>query len=361
MRAKGIRGVDLFCGVGGLTYGLTQAGVSIVAGVDLDDDCRFPFELNNDGDFYLEDIQSLTAKQVKNWFGDGFITLLAGCAPCQPFSSYSRTKGNDWGLLDSFTRLVRECKPDLVTMENVPGLRKAAVYKRFIAGLKGLGYHIAERCRLDCLQYGIPQKRTRLVVIASRLGPVDFPKPTHSNKCYRTVRQTIGHLPRTRAGGYGKDDRLHVAAGLSETNLRRINSSKPGGTWRDWPSMLVTDCHRKSSGKSFPGIYGRMEWDRPAPTITTQAFGYGSGRFGHPSQARAISLREAAMLQTFPEHYVFIDNDENVNFTRLGRLIGNAVPVRLGQVIGRALVQHVSEHLKSKSKRKLHARGSKVQ
>src|SRR6266436_8539080 len=140
-----IKGVDLFCGVGGLTYGLTQAGISIVAGIDLDDECRFPYEMNNPADFYLEDIELLVAAQVRKWLGDdGSTTLLAGCAPCQPFSTYSRTKNKDWRLLDSFTRLVRECQPDLVTMENVPGIAKAAVYKRFIEALRELEYHTTE-------------------------------------------------------------------------------------------------------------------------------------------------------------------------------------------------------------------------
>ena len=343
-----IKGIDLFCGVGGLSHGLAKAGISIVVGVDLDDQCRFPFEMNNAGDFYLEDIESLTGRQVRKWLGnDGSTRLLAGCAPCQPFSQYSRTKSKDWGLLDSFTRLVRECKPELVTMENVPGISKAAVYKRFINALRELNYHVTELRSLNCLEYGVPQRRKRLVVIASRLGSVEFIKPTHSKKKYRTVRQTIGHLRPIIAGGRSRTDPLHTSAGLSKRNLRRIEASKPGGTWRDWPKSLVTECHGKETGTSYPGVYGRMEYDKPSPTITTQAHGYGSGRFGHPTQHRAISLREAAMLQTFPQHYKFIDREEKINFTKLGRLIGNAVPVKLGEVIGKSLVEHVASLAKT--------------
>jgi DNA (cytosine-5)-methyltransferase 1 len=339
-----IKGVDLFCGVGGLTYGLAQAGVSIVAGVDLDDECRFPYEMNNLADFYLEDIEALTAAQIHKWLGDdGSTTLLAGCAPCQPFSTYSRTKSKAWRLLDSFTRLVRECEPDLVTMENVPGIAKARVYKRFIDALYELGYHVNQFPNLNCLEYGIPQRRKRLVVIASRLGSIELIKPTHTKKTFRTVRQTIGHLHPITAGGQSRIDPLHSSAGLSSLNLRRIKASIPGGTWRDWPESLVAECHGRKSGKTFPSVYGRMEYDKPSPTITTQAHGFGNGRFGHPTQHRAISVREAAMLQTFPEDYDFIDPEEEVNFTKLGRLIGNAVPVRLGEVIGSSLVRHVAE------------------
>jgi DNA (cytosine-5)-methyltransferase 1 len=127
----------------------------------------------------------------------------------------------------------------------------------------------------------------------------------------------------------------------SELNMRRIVASKPGGTWRDWEPELRASCHTRESGSSYPSVYGRMEWDKVAPTITTQCFGYGNGRFGHPEQHRAISLREAAMLQTFPRTYQFIPDGEPVLFSRLGRLIGNAVPVRLGEVISTVLQQHI--------------------
>src|SRR6185437_6747008 len=138
-------------------------------------------------------------------------------------------------------------------------------------------------------------------------------------------------------------DPLHVACRLSELNLLRIKASKPGGTWRDWKPSLRAACHRRQTGETFPGVYGRMEWDEPAPTITTQCFGYGNGRFGHPDQDRAITLREAAILQTFPPDYTFLGNGERVRFALLGRLIGNAVPVRLGQRLARAFRTHVSQ------------------
>jgi DNA (cytosine-5)-methyltransferase 1 len=328
--------------VGGLSYGLNKANVSVVAGFDLDASCKFPFEANNDGRFFSEDVEALPGAQLLSIWGKSKIRLLAGCSPCQPFSTYSHNKNKkDWRLLDSFTRLVMECEPELVTMENVPGLAKAAVYKRFISTLDSLGYHITEIKRLNCVEYGIPQQRKRLVVLASRFGTVAFPKPTNNKDSYRTVRQTIGHLESLSAGEASARDPLHIAAGLSEVNMRRIKASKPGGTWRDWPRELVADCHRRSSGSTYAGVYGRMEWDKPSPTITTQAHGYGNGRFGHPRQCRAISLREAAMLQTFPQKYKFVGRGEQVNFTRLTRFIGNAVPVRLGEVIGRALMRHV--------------------
>lgn len=135
---------------------------------------------------------------------------------------------------------------------------------------------------------------------------------------------------------------MHVTATLSEKNLKRIKASKPGGTWRDWPEDLVADCHRAESGRTYPSVYGRMEWGKPAPTMTTQCYGFGNGRFGHPKQDRAISLREAAILQSFPHNYAFLPNETQVSFKTLGRLIGNAVPVDLGRAIARSIKVHIA-------------------
>ncbi|MDB9494615.1 DNA cytosine methyltransferase [Spirulina major CS-329] len=126
--------------------------------------------------------------------------------------------------------------------------------------------------------------------------------------------------------------------------MKRIRASKPGGTWRDWDEALLASCHRKDTGKTYPSVYGRMEWDKPAPTITTQCFGYGNGRFGHPEQDRAISLREAALLQTFPENYQFLPLGEEPKFYTVGRLIGNAVPVRIGEVLAHTFLKHLDEY-----------------
>ncbi len=137
---------------------------------------------------------------------------------------------------------------------------------------------------------------------------------------------------------------MHTSAGLTSINLARIKASKPGGSWRDWPKRLIADCHKSASGQTYPSVYGRMEWDKPAPTITTQCYGYGNGRFGHPEQDRAISLREAAILQSFPRSYKFIPANEPVNFKSTGRLIGNAVPVDLGRAIAKSINLHIREH-----------------
>lgn len=343
-----IAAVDLFCGVGGLTHGLSRAGIDVKLGVDLDPACRFPIEENNDTIFREDDVSSLNATDILNEFADASITLLAGCAPCQPFSTYSRTKVNkkphkDWGLLNSFSSLVMDVQPTLVTMENVPPLEKQPIFKEFVSNLQGKGYHVAYRV-VDGGEVGLPQKRKRLVVVASLLGAIELPQEKRTQV---TVRDVLYDLPPIAAGSSDPKDRLHASASLSPLNLERIKHSKPGGTWRDWPQELVAPCHARKSGVTFPSVYGRMEWDQPAPTMTTQCYGFGNGRFGHPEQDRAISLREAAIIQGFPKGYAFVPDDQPVNFNMLGRLIGNAVPVHLGEYIGDVLVKHVKEHQKA--------------
>lgn len=337
-----IRCVDLFCGIGGLTHGLARGGISVVAGVDIDPHCRFPYEANNHATFIDRDVAALNGSDLGFLWGKGNYTMLAGCAPCQPFSTYSR-KGRakrgdrNWDLVSHFSRLIKEASPDLVTMENVPQLLDHVVFDKFLSSVKQ--YHVWYDV-VECARYGIPQTRKRLVLMASKVAPVSLPE-TVVEEGFATVKDAIGHLPRLSAGESDPDDVLHRACRLSPVNLKRIKASRPGGTWRDWPRPLIARCHRRKTGDTYPSVYGRMEWNVPAPTITTQCFGYGNGRFGHPEQDRAITLREAAILQTFPGTYRFLKPDEKVRFSILGRLIGNAVPVRLGEVVARALLAHL--------------------
>ncbi|NUB23344.1 DNA cytosine methyltransferase [Azospirillum brasilense] len=334
--------VDLFCGAGGLTHGLMSEGIKVVAGIDVDEACRHPFETNNAARFINEDVASMRPEHIAELFGSAEVRVLAGCAPCQPFSTYAQrydvVGSPRWGLLYQFGRLIKETRPDLVTMENVPSVAKHAVFDDFIATLRRLGYHVHQNV-VDCSLYGLPQSRRRMVLLASRLGPIELNAPTITRP--RTVRDAIGKLtPIVQGGGHPKDA-LHAASKLSELNLQRIQASRPGGTWRDWPKHLVADCHQRETGRTYPGVYGRMVWDEPAPTLTTQFYGFGNGRFGHPEQDRAISLREGAILQGFPKSYSFIPKGAPVHFKALGRMIGNAVPVTLGKVIGQSIAAHL--------------------
>ena len=225
-------------------------------------------------------------------------------------------------------------------MENVPTVAKHEVFHDFVDTLKRLGYYVWFDV-VDSSRYGVPQTRRRMVLLASRHGDIRMIEPTIDKP--KTVRQAIGRLRALSAGEAAPRDKLHVSSTLSEKNLKRIKASKPGGTWRDWPEHLVADCHRAESGRTYPGVYGRMEWDKRAPTMTTQCYGFGNGRFGHPEQDRAITLREAAIIQSFPRDYAFIPDDGEVSFKVLGRLIGNAVPVDLGRAIARSINSHLAE------------------
>jgi DNA (cytosine-5)-methyltransferase 1 len=351
--------VDLFCGVGGLTHGLRLAGLNVVAGIDIDPSCRYAYEHNNaDAGFISADVSKLRPEKVAELYPKDALRILVGCAPCQPFSKYTKRyrKGeqnggreNDgwqrddkWKLLYSFATIAKHVLPDVVSMENVPELASERVFADFHDALTQHGYDVSYSV-VYCPEYGIPQNRRRLVLLASRLGKIALIKPLHNEGGYPTVRESIGGLPCIAAGARNHRDAMHSAARLSPTNLRRIRSSIPGGTWRDWDECLKLKCHKKNSGKTYMSIYGRMHWDSPSPTITTQFYGYGNGRFGHPEQDRALTLREGALLQSFSPDYVFVDPSQEFNRREVGVHIGNAVPVELGRAIGLSIQNHIAE------------------
>jgi DNA (cytosine-5)-methyltransferase 1 len=332
-----IAAIDLFCGAGGLSLGLKQAGIDVVAGIDLDPACQFPYERNLRASFLLKDVGDVKGEELQKLWPKGKIRLLAGCAPCQPFSSHRRGANTrdeeNWDLLSHFARLVEETKPELVTMENVTRLGKMEVFENFVAKLKELDYTV-DFGTLYGPEFGLPQERRRLVLVGSRLGPIALPKGNKDKTKFKTVKQTIGQLPRLKHGESDPNDLLHTARRLTPMNLKRMQASRPGGTWRDWPADLLAPCHKKASGASFQAFYGRMTWNSPSPTITTQSYNFGTGRFGHPEQDRSLTLREAAMLQGFPRSYRFVKAGEKPSMQAVGRLIGNAVPPAFGRAVG---------------------------
>jgi len=339
-----IEAIDLFCGVGGLTHGLEKSGIKVLAGYDIDPACRYPYQTNNSACFVEKSIVETEPEDLIRYYSSDALRMLAGCAPCQPFSKYTQhlPKDERWSLLYSFLRLIEGVQPDLITMENVPEIKRHKVYKDFEDSLVKQGYYVWSQV-VFCPEYGIAQNRKRLVLLASKFGQIALIQPTHDKSKYLTVRNVISKLPPISAGQKNPHDPIHVANKLTEINLKRIRSSKSGGTWRDWSEDLKLTCHGRSTGKGYVSVYGRMKWDEPSPTITTQAYNYGSGRFGHPEQDRAITLREAALLQSFPESYQFIDPEQK-NFRRIeiSRLIGNAVPVKLAEVIGQSMIIHLA-------------------
>ncbi len=340
--------IDLFCGIGGLTHGLTRSGLQVLAGIDIDSTCQYAYEKNNDAQFIEADVAQLASDEIVSLYPAEVVRALVGCAPCQPFSKYTQRyrkdghKGDKWKLLYSFAEKVTDILPEIVSMENVPELASEPVFDDFRNTLTDLGYHVSWSIAF-CPDYGVPQGRRRLVLLASRLGDIKLIEPQYTPENYLTVKDSIGMLPPIKAGQSSKDDSLHTAAQLSSINIKRIKQSVPGGTWRDWDENLQLTCHKKESGITYPSVYGRMSWNEPAPTITTQFYGYGNGRFGHPEQDRGISLREGAMLQSFPPDYDFLPPNMIVSKKELGIHIGNAVPVNLGVAIGESIRRHIEE------------------
>ena len=340
-----IKAVDLFCGVGGLTYGLKKVGIPVIAGIDVDDSCAYAYTYNNKCTFIHKNIEDVTKKEIEYFLRGADIKILVGCAPCQPFSSHQkdkkhRSKHKNWKLLYQFGRLIEEVQPHIVSMENVPELEKESVFKDFVSTLERLDYIVNYQV-VNAANYGVPQRRKRLILLAAYRQKIKLISKTHQKPLL--VREAIGSLPKIAAGEINTNDKLHISPSLSPINLERIQHSVPGGTWHDWPERLVLNCHKKESGKTYASVYGRMKWDDLSPTITTQFFGYGTGRFGHPEQDRAITLREGAILQSFPPNYQFVSVDAKVSIREIARHIGNAVPPRLGEVIGKSIINSLSK------------------
>lgn len=345
---KDIKVIDLFCGIGGLSYGLKQCGFQVVAGYDLDKTCKYAYEKNIKAKFIEKNIKNVFPNDIRKYFDGAKYKILVGCAPCQTFSKYTKGKSNQnderWTLLNDFLRLVVAVQPEIISMENVPNLVKYPIFSNFINVLKEQRYFVDYKI-VFCPDYGIPQNRKRLVLLGSKIKEIQIIKKTHHKKNYTTVRDAISFLPKIKSGEQSKTDPLHIAKSLSKLNMERIKATpKNGGSWKDWPEHLVLKCHKKETGKKFGSVYGRMKWDEPSPTMTTFCTGIGNGRFGHPEQDRAISLREASLLQTFPIDYDFIEKkNEAPKMGTISKHIGNAVPPKLGEVIGLSIKEHLGQ------------------
>ena len=337
-----IAAIDFFCGSGGLTRGLMDAGIRVIAGFDIDRRCRCTYEKNNHpARFYAKDVRALTKKDLAPLIkGIPRLDLLfAGCAPCQSFSQQRKaeTPRPDATLLVAFARLVEAFKPGQVLVENVPGLTRVAgfsAYRRFIRVLESLGYLFAEGT-LDAKYFGVPQTRRRYVLIAMRKEQPTLPERITGvrGQPFATVRDALSHYPPIAAGERHTRIPNHVAASISEKNLLRLrHTPHDGGDRRSWPDELTLNCHRNNN-TGHTDVYGRMAWDSPAPTLTGRCHSISNGRYGHPSQDRAISLREAASLQTFRDDYIFYGSNKNVALQ-----IGNSVPVRLAELLGRHIL-----------------------
>lgn len=339
-----IKAIDFCCGAGGLTRGLLDAGISVVAGVDNDRKLQKTYEHNNaPSRFFARDITEIDIDKFRSELKieSTDLTLYSACTPCQPFSSLNTNKSEDSkkSLLLHFGKIVAQCPPDFIIVENVPGLHNAVghkIYQKFMDVLKEQGF-LAHTELLDAKDFGIPQTRKRFILIASKHGKPRLPKATTKGRPI-TVRKTISKYPPITDGEESKDFLNHVARKLP-AHHRRIVEAVPfdGGSRNDvHDTSLLLKCHQRYP-KAHKDVFGRMAWDAPSPTLTCRCTDVYCGRFIHPDQHRGISLREAAALQTFEDNYVFFGD----SLLEKARQIGNAVPVILAKGIGLSITDFV--------------------
>lgn len=343
---------DFFSGCGGTSKGFQNAGLNPVFALDHDSDAATTFIKNFPTVFFSNsDITKFDENLLNQIFKEKRkdATLFCGCAPCQPFTRQNTKKPATEtdirrALLSKFGEIIEKFLPDYVFVENVPGMQSItghAILISFRDRLKDLGYKTAIDV-VESQKYGVPQRRRRLVFLASKKADIDFPAPTHGPGTgipFETVRNRIGHLPPIEAGEMHKDVLNHRSAKLSFLNQQRIRATPPGGSRADWPKELRLACHTKTGYTGHTDVYGRMKWDEPATGLTTRCVSLSNGRFGHPEQHRAISVREAAALQTFPDDFVF-----HGSLNSQARQIGNAVPVLLAEAFGRHILEHMKRH-----------------
>ena len=344
-----LQAVDFFCSGGGMSYGMQQAGIEVLAGIDFDITCKETYEANIKGaQFILADVFDLKEqelqKKLKLKKNDDNL-LLIGCSPCQFWSIINTskeksTKSKD--LLKEFRRFVEYFNPGYVVVENVPGVMRRQVESGladFIDWLKAHKYIVHADIH-EVSNYGVPQHRRRFTLIANRVTSISLnPEKIESKKL--CVRDVIGESNGFSKVSHGHKDRtefMHTVAGLTDINLKRLSITPHNGGDRMayvHNSELAPPCHY---GKldSFKDIYGRMYWDRPSPTITTKFFSISNGRFAHPEEDRAISLREGAVLQSFPKEYVF----KTTSIADTARMIGNAVPPIYARAVGKSIMKN---------------------
>ena len=349
------RAIDLFAGAGGLTVGLRRAGFDVASAVEVDAHAIGIYRVNHGAVRALEeDVRDLKKDSGLMPEDSETTALLAGCPPCQGFTSLTNKYGK-WDprnlLVMEMARLAGELRPAAIMMENVPKLADDDIYAALRAKLKALGYLVSDGV-LQVADYGVPQFRRRLVLLGGLGFQIELPGPTHSAsgndglRCWRTVRDAIGHLDEdaptlaeAKMGAGVHAANWHVVRTLSAANRKRIRVARPGQTWPSIPEDLRPRCH-KGNYRGFTNVYGRMEWDRPSPTITGGCTTFSKGRFGHPEADRTISVREAALLQTFPEDYVLA----TPYMEHACNAIGNALPCDFAEAVAKQCYNALRKH-----------------
>jgi DNA (cytosine-5)-methyltransferase 1 len=355
--ARKVKALDFFCGAGGLTRGLLDAGIEVLAGIDNDERLRRTYEHNNaPSRFLAEDVRKFDIQKTRRELeiSDDDLVLYAACTPCQPFSTLNQRRGKDdrKELLIAFGELVEAAPPDFIIVENVPGLHNAygrEIYTEFLAQLTRTGIIDRDAAKLDAAEYEVPQVRKRFIMVASRRGSIKLPVKSESRQ--RTVRDAIGNLPPPQIGIEGAQSSRaesamatllpypdlpnHVTRKLLDKHLKIVQKvPRDGGSRQDITDYSVLlECHKKNP-TLHKDVFGRMRWDAPAPTMTCRCTDTYCGRFVHPEEDRGLSLREAAAIQSFPPWYEFFGT-----FLHASAQIGNAVPVLLAKQLGRQVVE----------------------
>jgi len=351
--------IDLFGGCGGLTAGIKKSGFRVAAAVEIDANAASTFRTNHRKTIVVEsDIRQVEACDLVEMVPGRHVHLLMGCAPCQGFCSLTRK--HRWEdprnkLLLEMVRLAEELLPDAVMMENVPGLatRGKVLFEEFVRRLRRAGYYPESRV-IQMADYGVPQNRRRLVLLAGRGFVIPFPVATHAKQpCegsrvvrWRTVSDVLRNrsapvkLSKSLRSGGPKAHNWHVVRDLQPQTKRRLKAAIPGKTWLSMKENIRPECHR-GDYKGFTNVYGRMSWDQISVTITAGCTTPAKGRFGHPDRRRTtISVREAAMLQTFPENYKLVTR----KIDHVCDMIGNAVPPLFAKVVGQAVSKAIRDH-----------------
>jgi len=359
IKQKNLKAVDFFCGAGGVTCGFKNVGIEVLGGIDIDSKFKDTYELNNQAKFINEDVSNLKVEKLSELLPiekneDNLIFV--GCSPCQYYSNLKSDKSKSKKgrlLLDDFKNFVLHYKPGFVFIENVPGLetKVGSPLSRFKRDLKKEGYKFEQNV-LNSKYFQVPQNRRRFVLIASRLSEkISLPKQERKNVV--TVRQAIGNysdFPKVTHGYKDNSSFQHSVAKLSETNLLRVQTvPRNGGTRRAFEKneKLQLECYKDHNGHY--DVYGRLFWDKPSPTITTRFIYTSTGRYSHPEQDRALSLREGATLQSFPLNYQF----HSTNQGAIATMIGNAVPPKLAEAIAISIKNHWDLWLNSKQEQGL--------
>lgn len=336
-----LKTIDFFCSAGGVTCGFRQAGIEVIGGIDIDPICQLTYERNNNAKYLCADISKLKKESLCKKFNikrnqDNLIFV--GCSPCQYYSNIKTDKSKSEKtrlLLQDFQEFVDYYRPGYIFVENVPGLdhNPQSPLGQFKEYLSENNYVYDERV-VNAKYYGVPQNRRRYVLIATRVVP-EIRLPIENKKNIRTVREAIGNYNiyhPINAGDKDSTSFMHSSANLSKLNKERLlEVPLNGGSRLSWQNSLQLKCYKVHEGHT--DVYGRMSWDKPSPTITTRFCSISNGRYGHPEQLRAISLREGATLQSFPEDYIFYSKSQGA----IAKMIGNAVPPLLAKVIGETI------------------------